>query len=92
MKRTIIAAAALAVALAGPAAGQDRMVCGRDISFEPLSVQPFSTKPGEYTVRKSDIRRLSRPKINPKIGYVLIVPIEGDARKDGNYPLRLCRS
>lgn len=92
--RTIIAAAALAM-LAGPAGATDSrsVACGKDwISFQPLSPEAFSTKPGlnEYTVRKADIRRLSRPKIGHEFGYINIVPLKGDLRKDGEY--RVSRS
>ena len=72
----------------GPAKAGE-VICGEDwISFEPLEAAPFSRKPGAntYLVRKSDIRRASQPRGHSSdVGYVILTPIEGDARKDGEY-------
>ena len=89
--RSVLRTACVLAALAAGTAEAEEVVCGKDwISFEPLSAEAFSTKPGlnAYLVRKADIRRASRPKVpllGVEVGYIMLVPIEGDARRDGEY-------
>ena len=85
MRKLILVASALA-AVGGTASGGE-VICGKDwISFEPLSPEGFSEEPGlnSYLVRKSDIRRGMRGPLS-LFGYLMITPLEGDARKTGEY-------
>ena len=88
MRKLILVASALAVV--GGTASAGEVICGKDwISFEPLSPEGFSEEPGlnSYLVRKSDIRRGNAAVRGPlsQFGYLMITPLEGDARKTGEY-------
>lgn len=87
--RTVLRAACIAAAIISPAAA-DNVVCGQKwISFEPLFPEALSSKPGlnSYMIRKTDILRTSSPKVGPAaaFGYVIIVPLKGEARTKGEY-------
>ena len=79
-----------ALAVLGGTASAGEVICGKDwISFEPLSPEAFSKELGlnSYLVRKADIRRGSAAIRGPlsQFGYLMITPLEGDARKTGEY-------
>ncbi|MCY4591593.1 MAG: hypothetical protein OXE86_13720 [Alphaproteobacteria bacterium] len=81
---------ASALAVVGGTASAGEVICGKDwISFEPLSPEGFSEELGlnSYLVLKSDIRRGSAVVRGPlsQFGYLMITPLEGDARKTGEY-------
>ena len=88
MRKLLLVAVALAVL--GGTASAGEVICGKDwISFEPFSPEAFSEEPGlnSYMVRKSDIRRGNAAVRGPlsQFGYLMITPLEGDARKIGEY-------
>ena len=88
MRKLILVASALAVVAGTASAGE--VICGKDwISFEPLGPEGFSEEPGlnSQLVRKSDIRRGNAAIRGPlsQFGYLMITPLEGDARKTGEY-------
>jgi len=89
-RRLAYAVAVFATFATAPAVAEE-VICGKDwLSFEPLAAEPFSKKPGvnAYMVRKSDILRLSRPvrgRLADQVGYIILQPLEGDARSDGTY-------
>ena len=88
MRRLLSVVSALAVL--GGTTSTGEVICGKDwISFQPLSPEPFSEEPGlnSYLVRKADIRRGSIATRGPlsQFGYLMITPLEGDARKTGEY-------
>ncbi len=88
MRKLLLAVSVLAVLDGTATAGE--VICGKDwISFQPLSPEAFSEEPGlnSYLVRKADIRRGSAATRGPlsQFGYLTITPLEGDARKTGEY-------
>lgn len=79
-----------ALAILGGTTSAGEVICGKDwISFQPLSPEAFSEEPGlnSYLVRKTDIRRGQAAVCGPlsQFGYLTITPLEGDARKTGEY-------
>ena len=88
--REVLIASAI-VALATPVCvAADEVICGKDwISFEPLHPDPFSAEQGlnAYLVQKDDILRGSAAKrgVMKDFGYIILPPLEGDARPDGVY-------
>ncbi len=68
----------------------EEVLCGDEwVWFRPLSAEPFGQEPAynTYMVRKDHILRGSRAAEDPLslFGYVMIKPMEGDARKNGEY-------
>ena len=88
MRNLLLVASVLAVL--GGTASAGEVICGKDwISFQPLSPKAFSEELGSssYLVRKADIRRGTIAIRGPlsQFGYLTITPLEGDARKTGEY-------
>lgn len=88
MRRLLSVVSALAVL--GGTASAGEVICGKDwISFQPLKPEAFSEEPAlnSYMVRKVDIRRGNAAVRGPlsQFGYLMITPLEGDARKTGEY-------
>ena len=88
MRKLLLVASVLTIL--GSTASAGEVICSKDwISFQPLSPEAFSEEPGlnSYLVRKADIRRGSIATRGPlsQFGYLMITPLEGDARKTGEY-------
>ena len=68
----------------------EEVLCGDEwVRFRPLSAEPFGQKLGynTYMVRKDHILRgsIAAEGILSLFGYVRIKPMEGDARKNGEF-------
>ena len=86
--RSFLIACLLGLVVTPTKAGE--VLCGDEwVRFRPLSAEPFGQKLGDntYMVRKDHILRGSIAAEGPLslFGYVRIKPMEGDARKNGEF-------